>query len=103
MTFRPGSMTFWPVTLSLDRLIVGGWNQGGNQNRLASLQQIYVALSRVRSTNGLILLEPLPQRAVFLRMSAAITAELQRLKVLGASTHERLVEGLALTGQTLDE
>jgi hypothetical protein len=67
------------------------------------LQQAYVALSRVRSSRGLLLLEEMPLSFITARPPAALGAEMIRIKQLSDLTHTALVEGLHVSGQSLDE
>jgi hypothetical protein len=87
--------------LSFDRLIIGSWRS--HDRRAASLQQAYVALSRVRSSQGLLLLEPMPLSFITARPPDALGAEMLRLQQLANRTHAALVKGLAVTGQSLEQ
>jgi hypothetical protein len=87
--------------ISLNTLIIGSWRTADRHS--ATLQQVYVALSRVRSSQGLLLLQELPLSFLGAKPPAALDTEMARLKQLNDLTHAALVAGLRASGQPLEE
>jgi len=69
-------------------MIVGSWtySEKSGTPTAASLQNIYVALSRVTSFAGLLLLQPLPDAVRKKRTSKKLSFEMQRLEALHITT-----------------
>jgi hypothetical protein len=87
--------------ISLERLIIGSWRSSDRHS--ATLQQAYVALSRVRSSQGLLLLAAMPLSFINARPPPALDVEMMRLKQLNEQTHAALVEGLRASDQSLEQ
>ena len=77
--------------ISVKNLIVATWIMGGTNN-LASLQMAYVALSRLRSIDGLYLFEPMPLRYLQFKGKKDIKDETIRLEKLAQITADKMKE-----------
>jgi hypothetical protein len=77
-------------SISVSKLAIGTWMSW--EGHLASLAQIYVALSRVRSSDGLILFQQLPLVAKKLKPPLDLATEMTRLRALSKATKEGFLD-----------